>query len=255
MRKTISKLFSAEKASPLLFLGIIYLVGVTTNSLTDTIKDITKLDSWIITSAGMVILLVILSFLDPVSKFVRFLVKGRGELMSHMGLTPARHKGLIVFCSVGPNISAEQAVRFHYRGLSNEHEQPVLEHCWMITGGAASLEAAKILVESLIRDGVPPNVCKYVPMTGDDADNPEMVYRKVVGIFEDLPQSWSETDVIADYTGGTKSMTAGMILACALPERKLQFLKPRKYKPDGTADRAEGSDPKYIDIHFKVKHI
>ncbi len=34
----------------------------------------------------------------------------------------------------------------------------------------------------------------------------------------------SPIDFIADYTGGTKSMTAGMVLACSKPERKLQYL-------------------------------
>lgn len=59
-------------------------------------------------------------------------------------------------------------------------------------------------------------------------------------------------DVIADYTGGTKTMTAGMILACARPDRKLEFMKPRHYRPDGTAAREEGSEPREVNIAFTL---
>ena len=51
----------------------------------------------------------------------------------------------------------------------------------------------------------------------------------------------------------TKSMSAGMILACALPSRDLQVLKPKKLKSDGTADRQGGQYPLFIDVQFKVK--
>jgi hypothetical protein len=257
MRKIITKLFNADKAPPLLFLGMIYLIGVTTNSLTDTIKEWTGLHSSLITIIGLAILWGVIIFFDPVSKFINFVIRDHVELLSQIGMVPERHKGLIVFCSFGSNISAEQAIRFHYKGLNNEHNHPVLKHCWMITGGEASKKAAKELVEKLVKEDFPPDIFKYVDkMSGDDADNPEQVYKIIESIYESLSdEKIEEFDVISDYTGGTKSMTAGMILACAPPERKLQFLKPRKYNPDGTADRAIGSDPRYIDIRFKLKQV
>ena len=55
-----------------------------------------------------------------------------------------------------------------------------------------------------------------------------------------------------DYTGGTKSMTAGMILACASPRRHLQFMKPRRYTADGRAEPGAESDPVAIDIRFEL---
>lgn len=76
-----------------------------------------------------------------------------------------------------------------------------------------------------------------------------------MGLRKSFPEGFGESDIIADYSGGTKSMTSGMVLACALPERKLQVLKPRKYDKDGTADRKAGSDPRYIDISFKLKQV
>lgn len=98
-------------------------------------------------------------------------------------------------------------------------------------------------------------IFKVVTMSGDDADNPGKVYEVVEGIFQNLPEGFDDSDIIADYTGGTKSMTAGLVLACAIPSRELQVLKPKTYKDDGTADREAGSDPRSVDIRFKLKQV
>lgn len=256
MKKVIARLFNADKVPPLLFLGIIYLIGITTNSLSDAIKEYSGLESWLTTVIGLSFLLLIIMLFDPIPKFINYLIARRGRLVSNMGLSPERHKSLIVFCSVGPNISAEQAILFHYKGLNSEHQDTVLEHCYLVTAGDASKKAAKELVEKLVKEGFPPDIFKYIDkMSGDDADNPEQVYKIIEEIYQSLPDDLEESDVIADYTGGTKSMTAGMVLACALPHRKLQVLKPRQYKNDGAADRTTGSDPRYIDIRFKLKQV
>ena len=48
-------------------------------------------------------------------------------------------------------------------------------------------------------------------------------------------------------------MTADWFLLAS--GRKLQMLKPKAYKDDGTADREKGSDPKLINISFKLKQV
>ena len=198
---------------------------------------------------------VIILLIDPIPKFIDYLIRGRGALSSDLGTLPKRHKGLIVLCSIGENISAEQAIRYHYKGLSDEHPDAVLKQCWMLTGGEASFNAAQKLISKLVSSYFSNDIFKVVRMSGDDADNPAKVYETVEGIFQSLPEGFDDSDVIADYTGGTKSMTAGLVLACALPSRELQVLKPRKYKDDGTADRSVGSDPRSVDISFKLKQV
>jgi hypothetical protein len=90
------------------------------------------------------------------------------------------------------------------------------------------------------------------PLSVEDADNPESVHRLVDEIYKEATEknSLTEEEVIADYTGGTKSMTSGMVLACTSPRRPLQFMKPRRYTEDGRADTQAGADPKAIDIRF-----
>ncbi|HEY5868208.1 MAG TPA: hypothetical protein VI542_22040, partial [Candidatus Tectomicrobia bacterium] len=46
----------------------------------------------------------------------------------------------------------------------------------------------------------------------------------------------SERDIIANYTGGTKSMTAGMVLACSTSEeRDTEYMKAIEMTPTGIA--------------------
>jgi hypothetical protein len=80
------------------------------------------------------------------------------------------------------------------------------------------------------------------------------VHRLVDAIYTEAMEvhGLKEEEVVADYTGGTKSMTSGMVLACASPRRPLHFMKPRQYAKDGRADSEAGSDPVAIDIRFEL---
>jgi CRISPR-associated protein (Cas_Cas02710) len=91
-------------------------------------------------------------------------------------------------------------------------------------------------------------------LSTEDADNPEAVHRLVDAIYIEAVNVYGlkEEEVVADYTGGTKSMTSGMVLACASPRRLLHFMKLRKYEEDGRAVAQGGSDPVAIDIRFEL---
>lgn len=160
---------------------------------------------------------------------------------------------MIVFASVGSNPSAANAIRGHIDSL---------EKCWVIAGDedakngslANALSLKDVLKTELEKkpDGGR-DFFEIKKLIGDETDNPSAVYDMVEDIFSNLPEGMEETDVIADYTGGKKSMSAGMVLACARPSRDLQILKPNKYTPNGTADKEFGEYPLFIDIQFKVK--
>lgn len=253
MRKTISMLMNAGKTPPLLFFLVIYLIGVTTNSLSDYIigKDGLGISSALVTLIGLFILTLIFFLFDPVARFVNFYM-GKGTLETDLKAAPSLQKGLIVFANIPPlgqPMPAEPAIRYH-------SQNKTLKHCWIITGGEKSYQAANSMITNLkLENGLKNINFTIKPMTGDHADNPAEVYKLVEEIFNDLPDDLNESDIIADYTGGTKSMTTGMILSCALPSRNLQFMKPNQYKEDGTALREAGSEPRQIDINFKLKQV
>ncbi len=176
--------------------------------------------------------------------------------VEEVGWPVPRHRGLIVLSSIGGGIgSAENAIRYHWRESPGaEDPEPVLEHCWIITGGPASEQSASALVDQLVQDGFPLAMFHPCALTGEESDNPQAVHELVDRIYTEAAQTYglAEEEVIADYTGGTKSMTSGLVLACASPRRPLQFMKPRHYDADGRADQAAGSDPEAIDIRFEL---
>lgn len=93
-------------------------------------------------------------------------------------------------------------------------------------------------------------------MAAIDADNPHASFNLVNEIYEEAEVFEIEPEnIIADYTGGTKSMTAGLILACANPERALQFMRPGGYDAEGRADRSKPSEATKVEIAFKLKAL
>ena len=61
-------------------------------------------------------------------------------------------------------------------------------------------------------------------------DDPNHIRRLMEGIYADADRNGlSEAEVIADYTGATKGMTAGILLACTKPERSLQYISQVHY--------------------------
>jgi hypothetical protein len=101
---------------------------------------------------------------------------------------------------------------------------------------------------------MPVKMFHFKSLSPEDADNPEAVHSLVDQIYVEAAGTFglAEGEVVADYTGGTKSMTSGMVLACTSPSRPLQFMKPRQYTDDGRAEPQAGSDPVAIDIRFEL---
>ena len=85
-----------------------------------------------------------------------------------------------------------------------------------------------------------------------DEDDPQKSYYLVRSIYEEAKAfGLSEGDVIADYTGGTKSMTAGMVLACSTSEeRDAEYMKALQVTSTGTASPSTEAVPVMVDLKF-----
>ncbi len=182
----------------------------------------------------------------------------------------ATYSGLIVIASrftPGVKSAPQVAIEHHWQnGVGN------LKHCWLICGGQESLDSARQALGQMgfacfdttklnyeIKDVENPKRILKVSLrniNSTDINNPHKTFRLVNKIFEEAAkEEIAESDIIADYTGGTKSMTAGLILACTSPNRKLQFMKPGAYLSDGRADTSVDSVATEIQIDFKLKPI
>lgn len=122
---------------------------------------------------------------------------------------PPRRKGLIAFVSLEQRAHLEKAISYH---------SDRLEHVWLIATGKAEELAAEI---KEAQDGYG---IKFDIVPLPDEYDVQKAQAVVEGIYSTRLDGIAEDDVTADFTGGTKPMTVGMIFGCLSPRRKLQYV-------------------------------
>lgn len=130
---------------------------------------------------------------------------------------PKRREGLIVMVTPAP--TAKKALEYHL---------PVLKHLWLITTPEMR-NAANELRSHIERHGGHGHMLDLNQEY--DANQCYALVRSVYehGAFE---AGLASSDVIADMTGGTKPMTAGMVLACIDMNAALEHV-PTKFTGAG----------------------
>jgi hypothetical protein len=130
---------------------------------------------------------------------------------------PAKRLGLIVMVTRAPTM--HQAVDYHL---------PALKHLWLIVTPKMRDLAAELRTYAEER-GV---TCYAMDLTQEyDANQCYHVIHRVVQTLAAELQL-GQADIIADMTGGTKPMTAGMVLACTDYGIALQHV-PTLFNLDG----------------------
>lgn len=154
--------------------------------------------------------------------------------------------GLIAIASFsqpGKQTPAEIAIRHHW---NNSHGK--LRYCWLLCTPKvleATQQRLRTLTQECQQQGIPlytyidtPQVMppisqvgkalhiRLVPLSPEHINDPNQIRQLIDSLYTAAQQQTGlpPTDLIADYTGGTKSMTAGMVLACSQPDRHLQYL-------------------------------
>jgi hypothetical protein len=141
---------------------------------------------------------------------------------------PQKHRGLILLVGTGRpgedpmSQSAGIAIKYHM----SDKEGTGLERCWLIASGGerGSLPVAQELQKQCQAQ----NVTAHIRAVSD-AFSVQESYDVILRIYEEeVPTTGlSEEEVIADFTGGVKPMSAGMILACG-ETRSMQYMYGRK---------------------------
>jgi hypothetical protein len=149
--------------------------------------------------------------------------------------------GLIAVMSTTPpeqESPAERAILHHWNGGCDPH----VKHCWLVCT-QQSQNAAKELEKKLIDKGVSQEFELYygedykmddiknpgqklsLCIPDDAIDDPIYIQHLIDCIYADAFSRYSleESDIIADFTGGTKTMSAGIILAGAIAARRLHI--------------------------------
>ncbi len=128
-----------------------------------------------------------------------------------------------------------------------------MEHLWLITTSAAKADAECVRDQVHARHpAVQIHEFEYL----DDKDSIRESKEKVESLRRLAMKTHrvSQADVICDFTGLTKGASAGMILACAPRDARLQYMVPKVVTAEGRADTTAGiaSEPREVDIRYTV---
>ena len=256
MTNILKKLYSVLRpflepgTAPLLFVVGLILLNMISNALYELLKN--QFDTPIrilLIAAGVLVLSLIIYAL-----FRRFF---KQELRVK-DLAPRR--GLIVLVSQGKlhEIPAYSSLEFH---------KPALTHCWLITSrrplnepdqpptssGEAIQSAWKNAQD--LKGQLQENL-KVVNIIEIDPENPKEIFDEADKIFRAARRAGLRSnEIVADFTGGTKTMSISLVLACIPSGRAVEYMKPRKFLPDGRADSKAGSDPKLVDLGLLLREL
>ncbi|MFE4108587.1 CRISPR-associated protein [Almyronema epifaneia] len=170
------------------------------------------------------------------------------------------YRGLIVAMSPSHASPAKVAIEFHWQ----QEEARQLKHCWILCT-EKSMPYADQLASELALKGVtqilklhygnyemadPEHPGERLSLLIPDelVDDPNYIQRLVNAIYADaaeFSEPLADAEVIADYTGGTKGITAGILLACSRPERPLQYISQLHQPPRIMA----------VDVSYEMKPI
>jgi hypothetical protein len=214
--KTFELFFSPR--FPILFLSGAVLVAVMGNMASDLLKSYIgeqRVGLWVIFIVSSVILFLMVTAIYAAGVF-RAMLTSRNVYRFLDKPNPAPRKGLIAFVSLTQRAHLDRAIAYH-------HE--TLKKLWLIATQEAQARAAQIVTEYK-KSGVQISI---VPLSEewDLIKTKETVDR----IFAEQLDGLAEEEIIADFTGGTKPMTVGMVFACLTPTRSLQYV-PAEYDRD-----------------------
>ena len=119
-----------------------------------------------------------------------------------------------------------------------------LEYIWLLAtkGANGSSSVLENLKDNLIRNKESLGLSNLVEIRfldpiemSEDNQVTECVRKTVDEVFDHPPQGLKQSDIIADCTGGTKSISLGVILACLEENRDIQLIGSH-YDPNGRPD-------------------
>lgn len=247
-------------AVPLLFIIAVVLLNLLSNALYDGAKNRLSRPSVV---AGIALLLLIMLVVGY-ALFIWIRQHFRTQLVI-ADIAPRR--GLIVLISQGhlDDIPATAAIRYHFRGEKNDLPVPVLTHCWLVTSRRPPKEqesksqgASNESVSSAwknaqaLKELYEGDVDMYIRTI--DPENPENIFQVIEQIYAEAKQlDLEQKNLVADFTGGTKMMSVGLVLACTPEDRDLEYMQPRRFLESGRADPSAGADPKSVDLNFFLR--
>lgn len=142
------------------------------------------------------------------------------------------------------------------------HHAPTVEHCWLLCsvgkgGGDDQFEVAERLVQQVVA-AAGRGAIQVHPEPVADVNDITGVALVVDGIYVQARRRFGlrPEEVIADITGGTAAMSAGVVIATLPQERRLQYVRQDRevplVTPDGRLLSAEELVEKKVLLELQV---
>lgn len=111
--------------------------------------------------------------------------------------------------------------------VAARHHAPVLERCWILcsSGVTEQFEIARALVEAIVRAAGRSDVTVMKRDLRDASDIAVAVEAVEAAFREARRARLKDDDLVADMTGGTAAVSAGMVLATLPAGRRLEYLR------------------------------
>lgn len=219
------------------------LIGIASGLGTELVKDPSSSELWV--SLGVTLAIVAFLGLLLSRNVLRALSRRHDFIRLEIRRHVPRAKVLIVFVSKGPGSASARDAAFYHA------EKGDLRELWLITSTEAGSDADRVATEVLSRF---PSLVVHPTIFVSDIYSLEEAKGEVENLRKKSLRAYeSEREVMCDFTGLTKHMSAGMILACAPRDARLQYMHPKRFLPDGRADPEAGpSEPVEIHIAYQL---
>ncbi len=122
---------------------------------------------------------------------------------------PHQRKGLILL--VSNILTARTAIELH---------RDLLTNCWLI----CSESSEKIGEELQAQYENESTRFDIIPIKDFDVFDPKILQKEVENIYSNVPEFFTEQDIILDFTGMTAVASVGSVLACVGKNRPMQYV-------------------------------
>ncbi|NEQ49724.1 MAG: hypothetical protein F6K11_06260 [Leptolyngbya sp. SIO3F4] len=231
---------------------------------------LSKLVIQLVMVAVITTLIILGIYLSKLDERMQALLSARVQSQTNVTPLTETYWGLITIASIprpDKTTPAEEAFQFHW-----QQGQGKLRYCWLICTEDVfdpTRDRLQSLVSQSLQTKVPitlidnPDVAlvptweigpklqlQLIPVDRFSANDPNYMRQLVERIYDQAKAlSVDSQEVIADYTGGTKSMTAGVVLACSTPERHLQYISGRY----NAQNELQGFEVMKVNLSYRLK--
>jgi hypothetical protein len=226
---------------PLIYFVSLFLLGLSINLVSSEplLPAVRGVLEWVPPLMVLIVLLL------PAAR--RFFPWGRVEPDTRM-FQARRCKGLIAFAVPGLGIAtARKAIQYHAAFGD------ALEIVWLFCSDFSLANAELLAAEvSAARPAIEVALVRMSDAGFQDVETvQETIESTVYGALHEL--GWLESDVVIDFTGGTKTTTAGAILSGLPTSRRMEFVPAEKKNEVGYG--TDAGDPREVRIDYRMRRI